>query len=57
MGVVAMSKVVISSNIIGQVITVQLGNHDWVITIEGINISDWSILPFVIFTGKVHQAS
>jgi len=30
------------------------GNCDWVITIEGINASGWSIPPFVILTSKVY---
>ena len=57
MGVAATSKIVTSSNTIGRAMTVQPGNRDWVTTIEGINMSGWSIPPFVILAGKVHQAS
>jgi hypothetical protein len=56
-GVAATSKVVISSDTIGRATVVQLGNREWVITIECINASGWSIPLFVILSGKLHQAS
>ena len=57
MDVAATLKVITSSNTIGRAVVIQLGNRDWVTIIEGINASDWSILPFVILLGKLYQAS
>jgi hypothetical protein len=57
MGVAATSKVVTSSDTTGRAVTVQPGNRDWVTTIECINASGWCLPPFVILSGKLHQAS
>jgi hypothetical protein len=57
MGVAATSKVVTSSDTIGRATVVQPGNRDWITTIECINASGWSIPPFAILSGKLHQAS
>jgi hypothetical protein len=57
MGVASMSKVVTSTDTVGRAVVVQLGNCDWVMTIECINASGWCIPPFVILSGKLHQAS
>ncbi|RYN17045.1 hypothetical protein AA0119_g11468 [Alternaria tenuissima] len=57
MGVAATSKVVTSSDTVGRAVTVQPGNRDWVTTIECINASGWCLPPFVILSGKQHQAS
>jgi hypothetical protein len=57
MGVGSTSKVVTSSDTVGRAITIQPGNRDWVTTIECINASGWSTPPFVILSGKRHQAS
>jgi hypothetical protein len=57
MGVAATSKVVTSSDTIGRRATIQPGNREWVTAIECINASGWSIPPFVILPGKVHQAA
>ena len=57
MGVASTSKVVTSSNTIGRATVVQPGNREWVTTIECVNASGWSIPPFVILAGKLHQAS
>jgi hypothetical protein len=54
MGVAATSKVVTSSNTVGQAVVVQPGNRDWVTTIESINASGWCLLPFVILSRKLH---
>ena len=56
MGIAATSKVVTSSDIIGRAVTVQPGNRKWVTAIEGINATGWVIPPFVILSGKLHQA-
>jgi hypothetical protein len=57
MGVAATSKVVTSSDTVGRAVVVQPGNRDWVTTIESINASGWCLPPFVILSGKLHQAS
>jgi hypothetical protein len=57
MRVAATSKVVTSSDTVGRPTVVQPGNREWVTTIECINASGWCLPPFVILSGKVHQAS
>ena len=57
MGVAATSKVVTSSDTVGRATVVQPGNRDWVTAIECINASGWCLPPFVILSGKLHQAS
>jgi hypothetical protein len=57
MEVAATSKVVTSSDTIGRATVVQPSNCNWATTIECINASGWSIPPFVILSGKLHQAS
>jgi hypothetical protein len=56
MGVASTLKVVISSDMIGRATIVQLGNREWIITIECINASGWCLPPFIILSGKNHQA-
>jgi hypothetical protein len=55
MGVAATSKVVTSSDTIDRRATIQPDNGEWVTAIECISASGWSIPPFIIFPGKVHQ--
>ena len=55
MGVAATLKVVISLDIVGRVVLVQLGNREQVIAIEGVNAAGWAIPPFIILAGKVYQ--
>ena len=57
MGVAATSKVVTSSDRVGRAVVIQPGNREWVTVIECVNASGWSIPPFVILAGKVHQSS
>jgi hypothetical protein len=57
MGVAATSKVVTSSDRVGRAVAVQPGNREWVTVIECVNASGWSLPPFVILAGKVHQSS
>ncbi|KAF1929830.1 transposase, partial [Didymella exigua CBS 183.55] len=57
MGVASTSKVVTSSDTVGRATVVQPGNREWVTTIECVNASGWSIPPFLILAGKLHQAS
>ena len=54
MGVTVILKIIISSNIIGRAITIQLGNCKWVIAIKVVNITEWSILLFIILAGKLY---
>jgi hypothetical protein len=56
MGVGSSSKVVTSADTVGRAIHIQPGNRDWVTTIEGICAAGWSIPPFIILAGKLHQA-
>lgn len=57
MGVGSSSKIVTSAGTVSRAIYIQPGNRDWVITIEGICASGWSIPPFIILSGKLRQAS
>ena len=57
MGVAGTSKVVTSSERVGRAVVVQPGNREWVTVIECVNASGWSLPPFVILSGKVHQNS
>ena len=52
-----MLKIVTSSDIVGRAIAIQLGNRKWVTAIEGINVTRFSISPFLILAGKLHQAA
>jgi hypothetical protein len=56
-GVASKLKVVTSSDTIGRATVIQPGNREWVTAIECINASGWSLPPFVILSGKLHQAS
>ena len=56
MGVAATSKVVTSADTIGRATVIQPGNREWVTAIECINASGWSLPPFMILAGKLHQA-
>jgi len=40
---------------VGRATTIQPGNREWVTGIETINALGWSIPPFIILAGKVHQ--
>ena len=57
MGVAGTSKVVTSSDRVGRAVVVQPGNREWVTAIECVNASGWSLPPFIILSGKVHQSS
>ena len=54
MGIAITLKVITSSNTIGRVITVQLGNYKWVIAIKAVNATRWCIPPFIILVGKLY---
>ena len=56
-GIAITLKVITSSNTIGRVITIQLGNYKWVIAIKAVNATRQSILPFIILVGKLYQAA
>jgi hypothetical protein len=55
MGVISTSKVITTSDRKGRLRTKQPGNRTWVTAIEPVNARGWSIPPFVIFDGKLHQ--
>jgi hypothetical protein len=57
MSVASMSKVVTSSDTIGQATLIQPGNQEWVTAIECIIASGWHLPPFVVLEGKLHQVS
>lgn len=57
MGVAATLKVITSSNTIRRAIAIQLGNRKQVTAIKGINVTRFSIPPFLILAGKLHQAA
>jgi hypothetical protein len=56
-GVASTSKVITNSDTVGRATVVQPGNREWATTIECINAAGWSIPPFVILSGRLHQAS
>lgn len=56
-GIAGTSKVVTSSDTIGRPALIQPGNREWVTAIEGVNATGWSIPPFIILSGKLHQAA
>ena len=57
MGVISTSKVITSSDRKGRPRTKQPGNWKWVIAIEAIGARGQAIPPFIIFDGKLHQAT
>ena len=57
MGVAATSKVVTSADRVGRAVVVQPGNREWATAIKCVNASGWSLPPFIILPGKVHQSS
>ena len=57
MGIIATSKVITSSDTIGRATVIQPGNREWVTAIEGINSSGYTIPPYMILAGKVHQSN
>jgi len=55
MGIAGTLKAVTSTELVGRAISIQLGNRDWVTSIECINACGWAISPFIILPGKRHQ--
>lgn len=55
MGVISTSKVITTSERKGRARTIQPGNREWVTVIEAVNAKGWTVPPFVIFAGKLHQ--
>ncbi len=54
MGVITTAKVVTGRERAGRVVTMQLGNREWVIAIESINSTGNGPPPVIILEGKVH---
>jgi hypothetical protein len=57
MGVISTSKVITTSDRKGRPRTKQPGNRKWVTVIEAISARGQAIPPFIIFDGKLHQAT
>jgi len=57
MGVISTSKVITTSDRKGRPRTKQPGNRKWVTAIEAISARGQAIAPFIIFDGKLHQAT
>jgi hypothetical protein len=57
MGVISTSKVITTSDRKGRPRTKQPGNRKWVTVIEAISAKGQAIPPFIIFDGKLHQAT
>ena len=56
-GIITALIVITCSNKVGKPKSIQPGNREWVTVIECINVSGWSILPFVIIQGAYYLAS
>jgi hypothetical protein len=56
LGVATTAKVITSSEKRGRPWLTQLGNREWVTTIETINAHGWALPPIIIFKGKYHQS-
>ena len=54
MGLIGTTRVVTSSDRRGRPVTLQLGDWEWVTSIECINSCGWVLPPMLIFAGKVH---
>jgi hypothetical protein len=57
MGVISTSKVITTSDRKGRPRTKQPGNRKWVTVIEAVGARGQAIPPFIIFDGKLHQAT
>ena len=54
MGVISTAKVVSGSERSNRPVAIQPGNREQVIAIDCISLASWSLLPVVIFEGKVY---
>jgi hypothetical protein len=57
MGMIATAKVVTGLESRNRPKATQLGNREWVLIIQGINLYGWSIPPFIIFKGATYLSS
>lgn len=57
MGVISTSKVITTSDRKGRPKTKQPGNRKWVTAIEAVSAKGQAVPPFIIFDGKLHQAT
>jgi hypothetical protein len=53
-GVISTAKVISGAERSNRPISIQPGNREWVTAIDYISSARWSLLPVVIFEGKVH---
>jgi hypothetical protein len=54
MGVISTTKVITSAERSNRPISIQPGNREWVTAIDCISSAGWSLLPVIIFEGKVY---
>ena len=54
MGLTATARVITRAEYYGRRSVLQLGNREWVTTIESINACGWALPPCIIFKGKTH---
>ena len=55
MGLTATAKAVTRAEYYGRRLVLQLGNREWVSTIESISASGWALPPTIIFKGKLYN--
>ena len=57
MGVISTARVVTRAERSNRPVSIQPGNREWVTAIDCISSYRWSLLPVIIFKGKVHQST
>src|SRR5450432_312168 len=57
MGVISTVKVISSAERSNRPVSIQPGNREWVTAIDCISSARWSLLPVIIFEGKVYQST
>jgi hypothetical protein len=57
MGMIAAAKVVTGVESHNHPKAAQLGNHEWVTLIQGVNSQGWAIPPFLILSGQYHLSA
>ena len=55
MGVISTAKVITGAERSNRPVSVQPGNREWVTAIDCICVDGQSLLPVIIFEGKLHQ--
>ena len=57
MGVISTGIVVTNAERRAQAKLVQLGNREWIIVIQGVNATGWTVPPYIIVSGKFHLST